>query len=164
VPFNSENYERLVWKIISKRIEEIWDPEQVFIECLLAVWRSEEKYDESRSSYSTYIYRVINTKINDEIYKQYKDKTPRDQYIIDEEVADGIDIECEVILRVTIEDFVAYLRESSLTGEKKAMIFGYWVEGYSQKEISEKIGESYESVRQAMSRSIVPNFKEFWHR
>ncbi len=132
-----EEYYQKVFSYINSRINNYHDSEDLCEDVFTKVFRNMEKFDESKSALSTWIFNITKNTLID-FYR-----TRHDSY----ELLDNYEYEEEKngVSEADLADLAAALNK--LSSEEKDIIVLKYYEGYSLKEIGEKMSLSYGVVK-----------------
>ena len=132
-----DEYYQKVFSYINSRINNYHDSEDLCEDVFTKVFRNMEKFDESKSALSTWIFNITKNTLID-FYR-----TRHDSY----ELLDNYEYEEEKngVSESELADLAAALNK--LSSEEKDIIVLKYYEGYSLKEIGEKMSLSYGVVK-----------------
>ena len=132
-------YRDKVLAYLKSRLESVEDANDLCHDVFLKVFRSLPRYDETKSSISTWIFRITRFTLIDYI----RTKHPGSQ--LAENIPSGDDLEESFIQGETLQCLVAALAELE-QAERDIIIMRYY-NGYSLTDISGIIGISYGMVK-----------------
>ena len=132
-----EEYYQKVFSYINSRINNYHDSEDLCEDVFTKVFRNLEKFDESKSALSTWIFNITKNTLIDFYRTRHDSYVLLDNYEYEEE-KDGIS-------EAELADLAAALNK--LSDEEKDIIVLKYYEGYSLKEIGEKMSLSYGVVK-----------------
>ena len=132
-----EEYYQKVFSYINSRINNYHDSEDLCEDVFTKVFRNLEKFDESKSALSTWIFNITKNTLIDFYRTRHDSYELLDNYEYEEE-KDGVS-------EAELADLAAALNK--LSDEEKDIIVLKYYEGYSLKEIGEKMSLSYGVVK-----------------
>ena len=132
-----EEYYQKVFSYINSRINNYHDSEDLCEDVFTKVFKNMDKFDDSKSALSTWIFNITKNTLID-FYR-----TRHDSY----ELLDNYEYEQEqdAVSETELADLSAALNK--LNQEEKDIIVLKYYEGYSLKEIGEKMNLSYGIVK-----------------
>lgn len=143
-------YIRLLYSIASKYNIDGYETQDMVQEGLLAFLIATKTYDDSgNASFKNYASKCAKNRFNDIAKKaQAKSSVPKSQIVSINSIEDKTDetqnIEDYVLEREYLKTFIKHLDSMLNSDEKK--VFNMYAEGYSYKEIGEKIETSPKKV------------------
>lgn len=132
-------YRDKVLAYLKSRLESVEDANDLCHDVFLKVFRSLPRYDETKSSISTWIFRITRFTLIDYI----RTKHPGSQ--LAENIPSGDDLEESFIQRETLQCLAAVLAE--LEQDERDIIIMRYYNGYSLTDISRLAGISYGMVK-----------------
>lgn len=146
-----EQYKDYVYRIAFSVINDHHLAEDISQESFIKVYRSLNRFD-SRSSFSTWLYRITYNTALDEIRKRKKDQVCSLDEMSDHEFSDGVQsTETEVIKKEELIKLEEALK--SLPDKQRILIELFYRREMSLSEISEITGMNIGTIKSSMNRA-----------
>ena len=128
------DYRNKVFSYIRSRINSYQDAEDLCEDVFVKVYHKYETYDDTKSKLSTWIFNITRNTVID-YYRTHKEELEIiDNYDYPEEPDDSLDEE-------TLEELATALK--TLSTELRDIIILHYYEGYTLKQVSEKMKMTY---------------------
>ncbi|MBQ6492758.1 MAG: RNA polymerase sigma factor [Erysipelotrichaceae bacterium] len=128
------DYRNKVFSYIRSRINSYQDAEDLCEDVFVKVYQKYETYDDTKSKLSTWIFNITRNTVID-YYRTHKEELEIiDNYDYPEEPDDSLDEE-------TLEELATALK--TLSTELRDIIILHYYEGYTLKQVSEKMKMTY---------------------
>jgi len=128
------DYRNKVFSYIRSRINSYQDAEDLCEDVFVKVYQKYETYDDTKSKLSTWIFNITRNTVIDYYRTHKEDLEIIDNYDYPEEPDDSLDEE-------TLEELATALK--TLSAELRDIIILHYYEGYTLKQVSEKMKMTY---------------------
>ena len=145
-----EEYYQKVFSYINSRLNNYHDSEDLCEDVFTKVFKNIERFDEEKSALSTWIYNITRNTLIDFYRSRHESYELLDNYEYEEGRSDVSETELADLSRAL----------NSLSSEEKDIIVLRYYEGYSLKEIGEKMKLSYGVVKLRHNAALA-KMKEF---
>ena len=132
-----EEYYQKVFSYINSRINNYHDSEDLCEDVFTKVFKNMEKFDESKSALSTWIFNITKNTLIDFYRTRHDSYELLDNYEYEEEK--------DSVSEAELADLASALNK--LNNEERDIIILKYYEGYSLKEIGEKMSMTYGVVK-----------------
>lgn len=146
-------YKDRVMRYLLKKVQNLHDAEDLTSEVFLKAFKKLESFDESKASFSTWIYTVARNTVID-YYRTRKDSTELDENLTVSEYADTSLLKNEML------EILADALESLDERSRNIVILHYY-NGLPLKSISDAIGISYSHTKLLHNKALTELKKYF---
>lgn len=146
-------YKDRVMRYLLKKVQNLHDAEDLASEVFLKAFKKLESFDESKASFSTWIYTVARNTVID-YYRTRKDSTELDENLTVSEYADT-----SLLKNETLEILADALE--SLDERSRNIVILHYYNGLTLKSISDAIGISYSHTKLLHNKALTELKKYF---
>ncbi len=146
-------YKDRVMRYLLKKVQNLHDAEDLTSEVFLKAFKKLESFDESKASFSTWIYTVARNTVID-YYRTRKDSTELDENLTVSEYADT-----SLLKNETLEILADALE--SLDERSRNIVILHYYNGLPLKSISDAIGISYSHTKLLHNKALTELKKYF---
>ncbi len=146
-----DQYGGLVWSLAKRMLPDKNDAEDAVQEIFIEVWRNANRFDETKSSETTFIAMIARRRLIDRLRKTTRqpNQSSLDEMIFEPTGADGREV------HTSIEAKRAAIAMNELRPEQRNVLQLSIVEGYSHSEISEVMGIPLGTVKTHARRGLM---------